>query len=63
MVKVQYIGDVSPMRIKVKEHTFDNWNHGEIKEISQECADILIKQKIFKASADKKETVTKTVVK
>ena len=45
MVQIAYIGDRSPIRIKVGNAYFENWKRGEIREVIGPAAEILLAKK------------------
>ena len=47
MVKVQYNGDISPINIKVPMGLIKDWEKGEVKDLKERCANILIKNTNF----------------
>jgi hypothetical protein len=46
MVKVKYIGDISPMRISLSTGMIDNWKKGEVRELQNEVGEKLVKENI-----------------
>ena len=60
MVRVKYIGRVSPCRINVCGILFNKWNTEEIRDVSNEVSVLLLKQKDFVLVQDLKKTIKKS---
>lgn len=56
MVRIKYIGDISPCRIKVKGVFFKNWKRGEVRDVSDDVSELILSNKHFVLDENKKSS-------
>lgn len=59
MADVIYNGDISPCRIRVHGVLFNKWEKGEVREVSEEVANELMKNADFDMVKEKKKSTKK----
>lgn len=65
MANVKYIGDLSPVNVKLPLGTQANWKKNEIRNLPEKCANKITSENcnFIKVSEEKKRQVDKPVIK